>query len=79
MCAACALRVLSVFFALALSAPAASPHREVVTFSYDGNVGFGNGVFVVGNHLDLGSWDAVLAVKLRPVSESFVATLPIFR
>ncbi len=63
-------RLLFLLVALALSASAASPHREVLTFSYNGNVGFGNSVFVVGNHPDLGAWDPSQAVKLRPAAEN---------
>lgn len=44
---------------------AASPHKEVVNFSYTNDVGFGNSVFVVGNHPDLGAWDVTHATKLR--------------
>jgi predicted alpha/beta superfamily hydrolase len=44
---------------------AASPHRESIVFSYTGDVGFGNSVFVTGNHPDLGAWDVTKARKLR--------------
>jgi predicted alpha/beta superfamily hydrolase len=46
-------------------AQASSPHKEVVTFSITNDVGFGNSVFVVGNHPDLGAWDVTHAIKLR--------------
>ncbi|HEX8076244.1 MAG TPA: alpha/beta hydrolase-fold protein, partial [Chthoniobacterales bacterium] len=58
---------LLAFFCLVVGATAfaRSPHKEPVTFSYTGDVGFGNSVFVVGNHPDVGSWDVTHAVKLR--------------
>lgn len=43
---------------------AASPAREVLNFSITTNVGFGNEVFVTGNHPDLGNWDAAKGAKL---------------
>ncbi len=46
-------------------AQASSPHKEAVTFSYTGDVGFGNSVFVVGSHADVGNWNVTQAVKLR--------------
>ncbi len=54
-----------LFFLLAATLPAASPHREIVQFSHTADVGFGNSVFVVGNHPDLGAWDVTKAPKLR--------------
>ena len=66
------ISVRSMRWALALSwalfvsfAQASSPHKETVTFSYTADVGFGNSVFVVGNHPDVGNWDITHAVKLR--------------
>jgi hypothetical protein len=57
---------LACFFVLLLScAEAASPHKEPLVFSFTGDVGFGNSVFVVGNHPDVGDWDVTRAVKLR--------------
>ena len=58
-------RLAWVLFLFVSSTWAASPHREVVSFSYTSDVGFGNSVFVVGNHPDLGSWDITRAIKLR--------------
>lgn len=49
---------------LAVPVLAASPAREVLNFSITTNVGFGNEVFVTGNHPDLGNWDAAKAAKL---------------
>lgn len=46
-------------------ARASSPHKEIVTFSYTADAGFGNSVFVVGNHADLGNWDVTHSIKLR--------------
>ncbi|MCZ7591482.1 MAG: alpha/beta hydrolase-fold protein [Kiritimatiellae bacterium] len=43
---------------------AASPWRETMGFSITTNVGYGNEVFVVGNHPDLGSWNPTRAAKL---------------
>ena len=59
---------LRLFCALALLAScvqASSPHKEIVTFSLTNDVGFGNSVFVVGNHPDLGAGDVTHALKLR--------------
>jgi predicted alpha/beta superfamily hydrolase len=42
-----------------------SPHTEIVNFSITNDVGFGNSVFVTGNHPDLGSNDPTHAIKLR--------------
>ncbi len=56
---------LLLFVCLATSVFASSPQRETVTFSYTGDVGFGNSVFVSGNHADLGNWDVTRAIKLR--------------
>jgi predicted alpha/beta superfamily hydrolase len=44
---------------------ASSPRREPITFSFTADVGFGNSVFVVGNHPDLGAGDVTHALKLR--------------
>ncbi|NCC50463.1 MAG: hypothetical protein EOM20_04520 [Spartobacteria bacterium] len=38
--------------------------KGVVTFSYETNIGYGNELFVVGNHPDLGAWNPVQARKL---------------
>ncbi|MDQ2919004.1 MAG: alpha/beta hydrolase-fold protein, partial [Verrucomicrobiota bacterium] len=58
--------LLVVCCALVVSfAHASSPHKEVVTFSYTSDVGFGKSVFVVGNHSDVGNWDVTQAVKLH--------------
>lgn len=48
----------------ACSAFATSPWREVMGFSITTNVGYGNEVYVVGNHPDLGGWDPSHAAKL---------------
>lgn len=58
-------RVLALLLLSVAGANAASPYKEPVTFSYTGDVGFGNSVFVVGNHPDLGNWDVTQAIKLR--------------
>lgn len=58
-------RFLFFFFIAVACAAAASPYKEPLTFSYTGDVGFGNSVFVVGNHPDLGNWDVTQAKKLR--------------
>jgi predicted alpha/beta superfamily hydrolase len=42
-----------------------SPRREPITFAFTSDVGFGNSIFVVGNHPDLGAGDVTHAVKLR--------------
>jgi len=61
-----AARFLAIVVSLFASAAfAASPYKEPVTFSYTGDVGFGNSVFVVGNHSDVGNWDVTRAIKLR--------------
>ncbi len=44
---------------------AASPYKQPVTFTYTADAGFGNSVFVVGSHPDVGGWDVTKAVKLR--------------
>ena len=49
---------------LAGVASAASPAREILEFTITTNVGFGNEVFVTGNHPDLGEWDGSRAAKL---------------
>jgi predicted alpha/beta superfamily hydrolase len=56
---------LLLLFLLASAAFAASPHKEVVNFTYTGGVDFGTSVFVVGNHPDVGNNDVTKAVKLR--------------
>ena len=57
--------LLFLFLVLVSWTQAASPHKETITFSHTANVGFGNSVFVVGNHPDLGAWDVTHAIKLR--------------
>ncbi len=54
-----------VLLLVAGSAHASSPHKEIVNFSITNDVGFGNSVFVTGNHPDLGSNDPTHAIKLR--------------
>jgi predicted alpha/beta superfamily hydrolase len=49
----------------AAACPAASPDRDIVSFSIVSNVGLGNNIHVVGNHPDLGAWNPVNAIKLR--------------
>ncbi|MDQ6861763.1 MAG: alpha/beta hydrolase-fold protein [Verrucomicrobiota bacterium] len=63
-----ATRALLFFLLFASTGFARSPHKESVTFSYTGDVGFGNSVFVAGNHPDVGNWDVTHAVKLRYTS-----------
>lgn len=58
-------RALLFLFLVFSAAFAGSPHKEPVNFSYTGDVGFGNSVFVLGNHPDVGSWDPSRAIKLR--------------
>ncbi|HEY0368080.1 MAG TPA: alpha/beta hydrolase-fold protein [Chthoniobacterales bacterium] len=58
-------RLLLLVVFLASTAFARSPHKEPITFSYTGDVGFGNSVFLVGNHPDLGNWDVTHAIKLH--------------
>ncbi|MFL6514173.1 MAG: alpha/beta hydrolase-fold protein [Chthoniobacterales bacterium] len=50
---------------LAVIAYGRSPARIPVQFSITVDVGFGNSVFVVGDHPDLGGWDVTRALKLR--------------
>jgi predicted alpha/beta superfamily hydrolase len=59
------VRLASLVLFFVAGAQAASPHKEVVTFSITNDVGSGNSVFVVGDHPDLGTWDVTHAVKLR--------------
>lgn len=57
---------LGLLFILVVStAQARSPHKEIVNFFLTNDVGFGNSVFVVGNHPDLGSGNVTHALKLR--------------
>ncbi|MGZ4967163.1 MAG: alpha/beta hydrolase-fold protein [Chthoniobacterales bacterium] len=58
-------RVVFFFFLAIASVAASSPHKEPVTFSYTADVGFGNSIYVVGNHPDIGNWDVTQAIKLR--------------
>ena len=60
-----ALLPLLAVIGLLTRAFAASPHREAVTFTYTGDVGFGNSVFVVGDHPDVGGGDVTRALRLR--------------
>ncbi len=46
-------------------ASARSPEKQTVLFAITNDVGFGNEVCVVGNHLDLGDNDIALAPKLH--------------
>ncbi len=57
--------ILFSFCLLAVSAFGSSPQKEILTFSITNDVGFGNSVFVVGNHPDLGANDPTHAIKLR--------------
>ena len=43
---------------------ASSPAREVISFSTNVDVGFGQEVFVTGNHPDLGNWNPTRGAKL---------------
>lgn len=54
-----------VLLVLLSCASAASPQKEILTFTHIADVGLGNSVFVVGNHPDLGNWQPLHAVKLR--------------
>jgi predicted alpha/beta superfamily hydrolase len=57
---------LSLVLALAGGAACAtSPDRDVVAFSITWDVGFGNDVYVVGSHPDVGNWTPTGAVRLR--------------
>ena len=58
-------RIWCVLFLFCSIAFGSSPHREIVSFSWTQDVGFGNSVFVVGNHPDLGAGDVTHALKLR--------------
>ncbi|HEY2124768.1 MAG TPA: alpha/beta hydrolase-fold protein, partial [Chthoniobacterales bacterium] len=58
-------RLLCLLALFASVVQGSSPHKEVVTFSLTNNVGFGNSIFVVGNHPDLGAGDVTHALKLR--------------
>ncbi len=44
---------------------AGSPDREVVPFNIVWDVGFGNDVYVTGNHPDVGNWQPTGAIRLR--------------
>jgi predicted alpha/beta superfamily hydrolase len=59
------LFVLTFSLVLVGSAFGSSPHKEILNFSITNDVGFGNSVFVTGNHPDLGSNDPTHAIKLR--------------
>ena len=48
----------------ATAAWARSPAREALDFSVTADVGFGNEVFVAGNHEDVGQWTPVRGAKL---------------
>ncbi len=56
--------VPALALALAVTAHARSPHREVVSFSVTTNTGAGRSEFVVGSHPDVGNWNPTGAVKL---------------
>lgn len=62
------LRAFVAVLFIASTAFARSLHKEPITFTYTGDVGFDNSVFVAGNHPDLGNWDVTEAVKLRYTS-----------
>lgn len=47
------------------SVAARSPDRDILSFSIQTNVGFGNNIHVVGSHPDVGSWNPVESRKLR--------------
>jgi len=47
------------------SVAARSPDRDILSFSIQTNVGFGNNIHVVGSHPDVGSWNPVESLKLR--------------
>lgn len=55
---------LCLLLLAATSALAANPQRIPVNFSVPWDVGYGNNVYVTGNHPDLGNWTATGAVKL---------------
>lgn len=59
--------MLGILLALAagVSACAQSPDREVQAFNITWNVGFGNDVYVVGSHPDVGNWNPTGAIRLR--------------
>jgi predicted alpha/beta superfamily hydrolase len=59
------LFITVLFCAVAFLADGRSPARVPVQFSITADVGFGNSVFVVGDHPDLGAWDVSRALKLR--------------
>ena len=59
------LRSFFLSLSLVFTSHAASPLRVPQTFSITADVGIGNSVFVVGNHLDLGTWDVTKSIKLR--------------
>ena len=58
------LRSFFLLLIVAGGAFAASPYKEPVTFTYTGDVGVGNSVFVVGDHPDVGAGDVTRASKL---------------
>src|SRR4051812_37771986 len=57
--------VTVLFWVGAFLADGRSPARVPVQFSITADVGFGNSVFVVGDHPDLGGWDVTHGLKLR--------------
>jgi predicted alpha/beta superfamily hydrolase len=63
-------RLIAFFLIVVSLAHARSPYKEIVNFSLTNDVGFGNSVFVVGNHPDLGSGDAAHALKLRYANDN---------
>ncbi len=59
--------IMGVLLAVATGgwAFAQSPDREVLPFSITWDVGFGNDVYVVGSHPDVGNWTPTGAIRLR--------------
>src|SRR4051794_27315337 len=58
-------RPLVLFLLMFAVKAAGSPFYQETVFSYTGDVGFGNSVFVVGDNDALGNNDLALAPKLR--------------
>ncbi len=56
--------LFALIFVLQTPSFARSPARETLSFTISTNVGFGNEVFVVGSHADVGQWDPTRAAKL---------------
>lgn len=54
------------FWSFSLSvAFGSSPHKETIAFSTNWDVGYGNSVFLVGSHPDVGNWHPTNGIKLR--------------